>query len=398
MTAMRVLTFTTLYPNAAQPQHGVFVENRLRKLVASGAVEARVLAPVPWFPFASPRFGRYAVFARAPRAETRHGIAIDHPRYLVIPKIGMTLAPGLLYRSAARALGRLIAAGERFDLIDAHYVYPDGVAAVRLGAAFGLPVAITGRGTDLNLIPRESAAARRMILDAAMRADGLIVVARALKARLVELGVPEARVTVLRNGVDLDLFRPQDRARVRAELGLDGPTLLAVGNLVPLKGHALMIEALARLDGHRLLIAGAGPEEAALRALADRLGLSARVRFLGRVAHEALPGIYTAADALLLASSREGWPNVLLEAMACGTPAVATRVGGVAEIVAAPAAGRVIETRSAEAIAEGVRALLAAPPSRAETRAYAEGFDWEETTRGQIALFERILARRRGAE
>jgi len=397
MTAMRILTFTTLYPNAAQPQHGVFVENRLRKLVASDAVEARVLAPVPWFPFASARFGRYAAFARAPRAEVRHGIAIDHPRYPVIPKLGMTLAPGFLYRAAARALRGLIAAGERFDLIDAHYFYPDGVAAARLGEAFDLPVAITGRGTDLNLIPHENAAARRMIRATAMRADGLIVVAGALKTRLAALGIPEARIAVLRNGVDLDLFRPRDRVRVRADLGLDGPVILSVGHLIPRKGHDLVIAALASLPELCLLIAGSGPEEAALRSLADRLGVSARVRFLGAVAHEALPEIYSTADALVLASSREGWPNVLLEAMACGTPVVATAVDGSPEVVAAPAAGRVVETRSAEALAEGIRALLAAPPARAETRAYAENFGWEETTRGQIALFERILARRRNA-
>ena len=173
--------------------------------------------------------------------------------------------------------------------------------------------------------------------------------------------------------------------------------LLSVGHLIPRKGHDLVIAALASLPDLHLLIAGSGPEEAALRSLADRRGVSSRVRFLGAVAHEALPEIYSAADVLVLASSREGWPNVLLEAMACGTPVVATAVDGSPEVVAAPAAGFVVETRSAEALAEGIRALLAAPPSRAETRAYAEDFGWEETTRGQIALFERLLARRRGA-
>lgn len=394
---MKILTFTTLYPNAAQPQHGIFVENRLRALAASGAVSARVLAPVPWFPFANARFGRYAAFARAPRAEVRHGIAIDHPRFAVIPKLGMTLAPGLLYQAAARALRAMIAAGERFDLIDAHYFYPDGVAAARLGRAFGLPVVITGRGTDLNLIPHESALARRMILRAAEEADGLVVVAQALKRRLADLGVSESRIAVLRNGVDLDLFRPRDRAQARARLGLEGPLVVSVGNLVPLKGHDLVIEALTDLPDLRLAIAGAGPEEGALRSLAARRGVAERVRFLGALAHEALPEVYAAADALVLASIREGWPNVLMEAMACGTPVVATRVGGIPEIVDAPEAGRIVETRSAEAIAAGIRALLAAPPAPAATRAYAERFGWEETTRGQIALFERILARRRGA-
>ena len=128
---MKVLTFSTLYPNAARPAHGVFVETRLRQLLASGEIQSSVVAPVPWFPFTHPAFGAYAAQARAPRAETRNGIDVLHPRFPVLPKIGMTLAPFLLYR-AVRPLVERVRRERGFDLIDAHYFYPDGVAAAML--------------------------------------------------------------------------------------------------------------------------------------------------------------------------------------------------------------------------------------------------------------------------
>ncbi|MFQ5957728.1 MAG: glycosyltransferase family 4 protein [Alphaproteobacteria bacterium] len=389
---MNILTFTTLYPNAAQPYHGVFVENRLRHLVASGEIDARVVAPVPWFPLTGPRFGRYAALAGVPAREERFELAVDHPRYVVIPKVGMSAAPFLLYAAARAAVERVIETGYDFALIDAHYFYPDGVAAAMLGRRFGKPVSITARGTDLNLIPKH-ALARRMIQWAAGRAAGLVTVCQALKDALVELDVPVERVRVLRNGVDLDLFRPVDRAAARAGLGVDGPTLLAAGHLIARKSHDLVIAALPALPGMCLVIVGDGPEERSLKALARRLGVEDRVRFLGRIAHEEMRDVYTAADALVLASSREGWANVLLEAMACGTPVVASNVWGTPEVVASPAAGVLMPERTADGVAQGVRALFAALPDRAATRAYAEGFSWDATTRGQLDLFADIVGR-----
>lgn len=390
---LRILTFTTLYPNAAQPGLGVFVETRLRHLVAGGGVEARVLAPVPWFPFAGRAFGAYAQFARAPIVERRHGIDVFHPRYLVVPKVGMSLTPATLYLAARQAAARMLADGFDIDLIDSHYAYPDGVAAVLLGRHLGRPVTVTARGSDLNVLPR-FALPRRMILWAAGRADGLITVCQALKDKLVALGVAADRVRVLRNGVDLAQFRLEDRQRLRADLGLSAPLLLSVGGLVPLKGHDLVIRALALMPEAALVIAGEGPERKALGGLVSDLGLAARVRFVGRVDHGDLGRYYGAADALVLASSREGWPNVLLEAMACGTPVVASNVGGMPEVVAAAEAGLLLRERTPQAIVAAVRHLLGAPPDRARTRAYAERFSWDDTTRGQRELFAEILARR----
>lgn len=387
---IRILTFTTLYPNAAQPNHGIFVENRLRHLAASDRVAARVLAPVPWFPSRHRIFGSYGRYADVPAEEIRHDLAIAHPRYLVVPKFGMSLTPVSLFAAALPAARRL-AAVQDFDLIDAHYAYPDGVAAVMLGRALGKPVVITARGTDVNLIPRHLVA-RRMIRWAAARAAAMITVADALKASLVKLGVPADHVTTLRNGVDLTLFRPRNRTAARRAYEFEGKILLSVGHLIERKGHHHVIAALRRLPAFTLAIAGEGPERSALEALAQQLDVAARVRFLGALPHDALPSLYSAADALVLASSREGWPNVLLEAMACGTPVVASNAWGNPEIVADPAAGVLMEQIGADGVAEAVCRLFAMQPTRVATRSYAERFSWDATTEGQLRLFNDILA------
>jgi glycosyltransferase involved in cell wall biosynthesis len=391
---LRLLTFTTLFPDAERPNHGIFVENRLRHLVATGAAVSTVLAPVPWFPFRNARFGAWGRFARVPRREQRHGLTIHHPRYPVIPGIGMSVAPLLLYWASRRALGRLLAAGLAFDVIDAHYVYPDGVAAVWLGRHFGKPVVITARGSDVTELP-DYAVPRRLIRRALARADGLIGVSSALRDRLIELGADPARTVVLRNGVDTVAFHPVDRDAARAALGLTRPTLVSVGGLIERKGHHRTIEAMLALPDFALMIVGEGPERAALEAQVSRLGLAERVRLLGPQPHARLPQFYGAADAMVLASSREGWANVLLESMACGTPVVASNIPGNPEVVRQPAAGLVVESNTPAGIAAGVRRLFADPPARAATRAYAERFGWQETSAGQLALFRRVLGRSR---
>src|SRR6185312_8217526 len=245
-------------------------------------------------------------------------------------------------------LRRMMAGGVRFDAIDAHYAYPDGVAAIWLGQRLGLPVAVTARGTDVNLIPQYRVP-RLLIRHAIRGATALIAVSAALKEVLVELGAPPDKVTVLRNGVDTALFRPPaDRDAARNALGLTGPTLLSVGYLVERKGHHRTIEALRQLPAFTLMIAGEGPERPRLEALIAQYGLQNRVRLLGPRPHAELPALYGAADALVLASSREGWANVLLESMACGTPVVASNIWGNPEVVQEPAAGVIAEHNTPE--------------------------------------------------
>ena len=324
----------------------------------------------------------------------RHGQRVLHPRYVALPRIGMYTGPWALLRAGRAALAQLLAEGARFDAIDAHYLYPDGVAAAWLARETGLPVVITARGSDISQLP--NFALPRQLIGAALReADALIAVSAGLAEGLIALGAAPGKVTVLRNGVDLAAFAPPtDRAALRAELGLSGPVILSVGHLIERKAHHHVIGALADLPGASLLIAGEGPERRALVALAERLGVAERVHMLGARPHAELAKLYGAADALVLASTREGWANVMLEAMACGTPVVAGPAWGSREAISAPEAGLVLDEVGPGPIATALRRLLANPPARRATRAHAERFDWDETTRGQAELFGQVLAGR----
>ena len=311
---MKVLLFSSLYPSTVRPIHGIFVETRLRELLKTGQVQAQVVAPVPWFPSKSPRFGEYAQFAATPRFEHRNGLDVHHPRYLLLPKVGMNLAPYTMALGALPTVRRLQREGFDFDLIDAHYYYPDGVAAGLLAKWLGKPFFVTARGTDLNLIP-EYPFPSKLILKTASAASGSIGVCKALIDSLEQLGADPVKLHTLRNGVDLERFTPEPRELARQRLGLQtqGPYLLSVGHLIERKGHHIAIEALVALPGVTLLIAGSGPEERALKSLASRFGVSDRVHWAGVVPQTELKWWYSAADVLTLCSSRDGWANVLLD-------------------------------------------------------------------------------------
>lgn len=393
---MRVLTVTSLYPNAAQPNHAVFVENRMRRVHETGEAEISVIAPTPWFPSKNKVFGSYAVHAAVPKTETRSGIRIDHPRYAMIPKIGMQSQPVLYLRALRRAAAKLIKETGPFDLIDAHYFYPDGVAASRLAGELGIPFTCTARGTDVNQIPTVSEFGRQAVLDVARRASMSITVCEALRQELIDLGADGGKIRTLRNGVDLENFHPPTapRTSLKEKYGVpaDAPLVVSVGGLVERKGHHLTIDAVAKLDGVHLLIAGNGLERGTLEARIEGLGVEDRVKLVGALPHQELADFFGAADISVLSSSREGWANVLLESMACGTPVVATSVWGTPEVVAVPEAGLLAESRDAETISAQIHVLLNALPDRAATRAYAEKFSWDDTIDGVIDVFKTAVA------
>jgi glycosyltransferase involved in cell wall biosynthesis len=385
---LRVLTMTTLFPSAVDPRHGIFVETRLRKLCASAPVDVHVVAPVPWFPFSWPLAGRYATYAATPRRERRFGLDVRHPRFLAIPRAGMSQRPASVCNAAARAAADLSSEGWRCDVIDAHYLYPDGVAAAMLSRRLRRPFVVTARGSDVNLIAQMPGPQAR-ILAAIQQSSRVIAVSQALKEALVRIGVPEERTEVLRNGVDLTVFRPTLRDATRASLGVGTASLIvSVGNLVPEKGHDLVLRAAARIERAHVVIVGRGPDRSELHALADRLRISGRVRFLENMPQTELASIYSAADVLALGSSREGWPNVILEAMACGTPVVSTDVGGVGEMVTAPVVGLLVSGRDEADYADALVQVLAHCRDRAGIRAHASQFGWEPV----VQRYHEILA------
>lgn len=388
---IRLLTFTTLFPSAAHPTHGLFVERRLRHIVATGRASARVIAPVPWFPSTSARFGRLGVLARTPASEERHGIPVSHPRFpaVPVPRIGAWIVPYMMARCTLRHVQQL---AESIDLIDAHFLYPDGVAAAMIAKRVGKPLVLSARGSDVNTWPEDPVVKRR-ILKAVDQAAATISVSQALKDEMEKLGVAGEKVHVIRNGVDLDHFNVGDRTQAKRQLGLHGPTILCVGHLdADKKGQDLVIEALPLLPNAELMLVGYGPSRSAMEDLCRKLGVEDRVHFAGAVSPDELPLYYAAADVFVLASRREGMPNVVLEALACGIPVVATRVGGVGEIVNDPRTGTLLDDRDVGRLAQAISALIEAEIPPEEVRSHAEQFSWAPIAATQADLYESVLA------
>jgi len=387
---LRVLTLATLFPNAAQPNFGVFVERQTLGLAAHRDVALRVVAPLGLPPWPLSRAGRYRALAALPGHEAWKGLDVRRPRFRNLPGTRGRFHAAALARALVPLLTEMRAEFP-FDVIDAEFFFPDGPAAVALGRRFGVPVSIKARGADIHHWGTASATAAQVIA-AGRLADGLLAVSAAMKADMVAIGLPAGRIAVHSTGVDLARFAPDDRTPLKAALGVDGPLIVSLGALIPRKGHDIVIAALAALPGATLLIAGEGPERALLESLASRLGVAGRVRLLGGVPHGELPRLLAAADVMALASASEGLANAWVEALACGTPIVVTEAGGAREVVTDPAYGR-IAARQPGAFAAAIGALLAAPPAPDAVRKGAERFTWEANTAALFAHLSALAAR-----
>ncbi|UTW57589.1 glycosyltransferase [Kordiimonas sp. SCSIO 12603] len=361
----------------------------MQHLLAQKDVEVTVIAPVPWFPFKGKVFGSYGRSAAAPSVEIRKGVTVYHPRYLVIPKVGMLLTPWFLFRSAKRLISKLLKKGMKFDIIDAHYLYPDGVSASKLAKEFNLPFVMTARGSDVTEIGLMNKPAA-MICEATAAAQHIITVSNNLKRDLIEMGVDGNKVTTLRNGVDLARFQEKRRSELRSQYG-SKPTMVFAGWLIPRKRIDLVLEVTKLIPDLQTVIAGDGPLKAEMESRATSLGIADRVFFVGQKTPEQMPEIYSSGDILLLPSDREGWANVLLEAMACGTPVVTRSIGGAPDLITDDVAGRVVDSEEPIDIAEAVKDLLHNLPERKAVRDFAQNFDWHATSDGQMQIFEKAI-------
>lgn len=375
---LRVLTLSTLFPQATQPTLGVFVERQTLGLAALDDVALEIVSPIglPAWPLSL--HPHYAARARLPRREVWKGVTIHRPRFRTMPGIGDARAAGAMAKALLPQL-RALRANFPFDVIDAEFFWPDGPAALCLSRALGVPFSIKARGADIHYWSTRSGIGEQ-IIEAGRAADGLLAVSTALRSDMVALGMPADRIRVHRTGVDLDRFQPIDRAAAKARLGVEGPLLVTPGALIPRKGQKLVLEALEHLEGATLLVVGEGPDRKALEAIARSRNLSGRVRFLGNRPHEELPALLAAADVMALSSASEGLANVWVESLACGTPIVISDVGGAREVVDRPEAGRIV-AREPEAIAAAIRELVAYPPAPAAVRAAAERFSWDRNAR-----------------
>ena len=315
-------------------------------------------------------------------------MCVYHVSYPHIPGFSLRQQAVRIRDACLPVVKKLSASGP--TLLDAHYVYPDGVAALHIGAELGLPVVVTARGSDVNLLPQRLVVAEQ-IQAVAGKAKVLLAVCNALRDRLaVVTGLPVKRILTARNGVDLEVFQPGDQGLARRHLGLPlgAPLVLGVGALIPRKGFRHLLRALAPADDVRVVLVGEGRER---RRLA-RLLPPGRLIFLGALPHEELARAYQAADVFALPSSREGWPNVVTEALACGCPVVASNTWGVPEILTDPKLARLVPVGNDAALAAAIQGMLAAPPDRAQVRAFAERYSWTPVIKMLAELYRRCLA------
>ena len=385
---MRILTFTHLFPNKVQPVWGLFVYQRVAHFAKRPGNQVTVVAPVPYVPRYSP--GIWKKYRAIPPNEKMGELAVVHPRYPHLPKIAMPLHGFLVFLGCYRCVAKLHR--ERpFDCIDSHWIYPDGFAAVLLGKTLGVPVFCSARGTDINVYPTFPLI-RPLISWALKQAAGIVAVSHALKQKIMELGIPEGRICVIGNGVDVDRFEPVDRQEARKRLGLavEGRLAIAVGSLNEHKCHAMLIGAMAetvsRWRDLRLCILGEGALRGSLEKLISDMGLQGRVSLLGGQRNEDLKWWYNAADICCLSSVREGWPNVLMESLACGTPVVATRVGGVPEVVNSSETGILVEPNVA-AMAKGLQDALAKDWDRGAIARFARSRTWNQVAAEMEGFF-----------
>ena len=388
---MRILTYTSIFPNSSDPTHGIFIYQRSKHFALRPGNDVVAVSPIPYFPRWL-KLKKWRASSDLPRQEMIGDLSVYHPRYPLLPKISMPLHGFLMYLGSRQCVADLHRRA-KIDCIDAHFVYPDGFAAVLLGKYLNVPVVVSARGTDINLFP-QFRSIKPMIQWTLRNAQGCIAVSSALREALVALGRPKDRIQLIPNAVDTERFRAISAPEARGHLGLpDGALLVSVGSLVPSKGHDLLIRALSSLSPQfpllQLYILGEGPCWSQLEGLARSLGVVGRVHLLGKRPNEELPFWYSAANISCLASAREGWPNAVTESLACGTPVVATRVGGIPEILVSPELGALVD-RTTEAIAEGIVEALGKQWDRAAISRAGRARSWENVAE-EVELVLRVV-------
>ncbi len=396
MIMLRVLTFSTLFPHDRKPNQGIFVENQTRYLAKSGLAEVRVVAPMAIAPWPLSLSRHYLDARSQPLEEVRNDLKVYRPRYISLPKLGWRFHDASIVRACRPLLQQLRDEGFAFDVIDAQFFWPCGVAAAALATEFKVPLSIKSRGADIHFwtgLPQ----VRRKVVAAANRADGMLAVSASLREDMIALGFAPEKIRVHYTGIDLGAFAPRSQHEARHRLGMrEGPVVVSVGALIDRKGHDLLIDAVAQLPGVQLYIAGQGENEAALRGQISHLGVADRVHLLGSVPYAKLPDFYAAADVSALCSKSEGLANVWVESMASGTPVVTFNVDGGPEAINSHEAGRLIpaDQRTPEAVARAIADLLQNRASQEAVRACAQRFSWANNTQTLVEHLEGLVQKK----
>jgi glycosyltransferase involved in cell wall biosynthesis len=367
---MRILFFSSIFPRPHDPNRGIYCRHVCEALIGIGH-DVRVISPRSWLE-------KRVLPQHRPAAP---GLSLEYPTYFYPPRLLRHQHHHFMWASLRRSL-RSAMHEWRAQCVISYFAHPDGAVAARAAREAGIPCGIIVGGSDVLVLPNESEARRRAVLNALHAADAIITVGEHLRRHVIAMGIAGEKVRAVYQGIDGQKFCPGDRIRAVRRLGLpvERPLLLYVGRLDVLKGLDVLLDACSLLRDRDvpfdLHLLGDGPLRQRLSAEAIARGLAGCVQFAGAVLHERLPDWYRAAVLTVLPSRSEGVPNVLRESLACGTPFVATNVGGVEELLE-PQSCALVDANDAPALADAIAAKLRIP---VRPPASAMRFDtWEES-------------------
>ena len=390
---MKLLTFTSLFPNNTEQNKGIFIKQRISALAK--LCEIKVIAPVAWFPGKS-LVSRY--FKKIKMLEKQDDLVVYHPKYFYTPKIFRSLY-GIFYFLSLYLFVKRIRKKFDFDIIDAHWAYPDGLAAVLIAKLLRKKVSISLRGSDINRFPK-SFLLRSQIRFALNNADLVISVSRFLGEDAKRIGVKK-NIIIIPNGADPKLFKQRDKNKARNKLNLpkDKQIILAIGGLIKRKGFNYLIEAIQHILEQRkdilLLIIGKGGVEGNetdnLKKQIKIMGLKNYVNLLLQKPHKELPWWINSCDVFCLPSLREGYPNVLVEALACGKPVIATNAYGAREIVKDKKYGFLVKRKDVPELASALTNAMNKKWNAKEISRYGRSNSWQDVAKKIESEFRRIL-------
>ena len=397
---LNVLALSYLFPNTAQPAYGIFVLNRLKAI--HKYCDVNVIAPIQWYPFIHHVRGAM----RGPgvlRSTEIEGLAVFHPRFVVIPRF-MKWIDAITFWISARSVVKKQSMLQTFkyDLVDVHWTYPDIVAGYLLAKRRNKKFIVTIRGHEA-LYDNESSLRRWLVAYFLRKADFVITLSDELRDKVIGLGIAAEKSKTVLNGVDIQHFRPLNRDECRRQVGvpIDSKVMVSVGRVTEGKGHQDLVRIMPSLNKcgsvELYIIGGVNPEDDfthTLHKMIADLNLK-NVHLVDSVSHDQLPLWYSAADLFCLASKREGCPNVVLEALACGTPVVVTNVGSVSELIVPGENGALVELAQLDSLGQVVSSALEKSWDRTRIAARMANWGWDACAVRVVEIYESLLGKDR---
>lgn len=389
-----IVLVTNLFPNPQEKTKGQFIYQLVEHL--KNHVEVTVISPVPFFPRCKllKNHAHYK-FSKIPTYDKKNGYNVYYCRHLVLPKLGLLTPFFLLLPLLLKILK--IKIKSKIDLINGHWLFPDGVTCSLVGKLLKIPTVLSARGCDVNLY-LELIGRNTLIKNSLLRCNYITSVSNDLRKQLNRLDIPRSKIKVIPNGIDLKRFNIQDRKFCRSKLNSVTPSkiILFVGSLDEVKATHFLIISFARLCKHNidchLWIVGKGHLGNNLKILVNELGVQGKVTFFPPQNHNLIPIFMGASDVFCLPSIREGRPNVIMEALACGLPIVASKVGGIPELVEHGKNGYLFDVGNTEQLEKFlIKSLLRDWPSN-EIRKSVSHLNWTDCAKSYISIFETAIA------